>query len=350
MWRRRSSPSASSHVEFTERIDQLGLHEENAARRQGLISNIPAYAGAAIIVLVIAKVAVVSRGSSSTMLALISDASPLQVLSGSIISLLPFSGLIVIYANENRYKYRPGLAKVRLRQIQYAIYLTIFLLSFLLSVSWLAMILAILLIRHLVFEWDVRRGKAVERSTPLPRDEWLRRPPSDVVLHDIWGEINRKEEQKQQVRARNPVDLAEIARLDEDVRTLSTRFNERADQINRFTFSQGAMFGPVIALYSVTLLIQFFGNAKPWVPAELISLKDKKAEVGYVISAGDSWTTVLTEDSRIVVRIPSAKITSRTICGLTKEGRVRTQTIYTYFRSGKPVYKPCPKSGEWLAP
>ncbi|WP_369190213.1 hypothetical protein [Streptomyces sp. R08] len=333
-----------------ERVDELKLLEEKETRRQGLVSNLPAYAGAAIILLVIAKVAIVSHGLTATMLALISGANPLQVLSGAMILLLPFSGLIVIHANESQYKYRPGLAETRRAEIQLGVYLTLFLLSFVLSGGWILMTVVLLAVRHALFVYDKKRGKAVDRFTLLSHEEWLRTPPTDTICRTIWQAVNQKEEERRRVARRHPIDLASIERLDGELSDLSAQFDERAERINRLKFSEGAIFGPVVAIYAVTFLIQFFGNDRPWMPAERIELKNGDIEVGYIVESGDSWTTVLVDGSRVIVRLPSDSVKSRDLCAISKDDGSRTKTIYKYFSKSEPAYKPCPKMGSARTP
>ena len=51
-----------------------------------------------------------------------------------------------------------------------------------------------------------------------------------------------------------------------------------------------------------------------WLPTEVIRLQDGSQQVGFVLQVDGSWTTVLTEGGRQVLRVPSPALQSRTVC------------------------------------
>ncbi|MGC5263229.1 hypothetical protein ACPXCO_19590 [Streptomyces cyaneofuscatus] len=324
-----------------ERFDHLELLRAKATRRTSAITHLPAYAGAAVVTLMIVKVALVSRGAPSTMLALIADAGVLQVTAGTVILLLPFSGIVVTYANEEIYKFRL-MPKVKRREIQVGIYLTIFILSFLLVWSWVAVVIGFLLLRHLLFLWDKKRGRAVEQSVPLSRDEWLQKPPSDIECYALWQQVKLKLEEKEALRSRPSFDLATISEIQSAIDDLVEQFNERVSAIDREKFSQGSVVGSFMISYAFILLLQFLGNDRPWFPAEEVGLKGGGREIGYVVNSSDSWTTILRERERAVVRIRSELIMSRDLCSTSGRDEINTKTLWRITLDQKAVYKKCP--------
>ncbi|UIZ12016.1 hypothetical protein [Streptomyces sp. R527F] len=324
-----------------ERFDHLELLRAKANRRTSALTHLPAYAGAAVVTLMIVKVALVSRGAPSTMLALIADAGVLQVTAGAVILLLPFSGIVVSYANEEIYKFRL-MPKVKRREIQVAIYLTIFILSFLLIWSWVATVVGFLLLRHLLFLWDKRRGRAMEQPVPLSRDEWLQRPPSDIVCYAFWQQVKIKLEEKEALQSRPSFDLAAISGMQSEIDALVEQFNERASAIYREKFSQGSVVGSIMISYALILLIQFLSNDRPWFPAEQVELKGGGREVGYVVNSSDSWTTILRERERAVIRIRSELIVSRALCSASGRDEINTKTLWRITLDQNAVYKKCP--------
>lgn len=51
-----------------------------------------------------------------------------------------------------------------------------------------------------------------------------------------------------------------------------------------------------------------------WLPAESIAMKDGSKYIGYVLSTDGEWTTILDDQPRMVYRVHSKEVESRTIC------------------------------------
>ncbi|MGY5046889.1 hypothetical protein ACWDE0_14785 [Streptomyces sp. 900105755] len=304
------------------------------------MANIPAYAGAALVMLVVVKIAIVSHGVPSTMLELVSAAGPIQVIVGTIILLLPFSGIFVIYANDEIYR-RPGMSQVAKNEVRLGVYLAIFVLSYLLVWYWVVSVVVILAVRHLIFIRDKKRGRAVDRVEPIPLQDWLQKEPTDAHLHELWMRAKGKLEEVRTAQSAGVVDLARIGEIRESAQEIIDEFNARVDEINKFNYSQGTVVASVLVSYAFALLIQFLGSDAPWVPAEQIDLKGGGREIAYVIESGDSWTTLLKDDPRSIIRIPSDSIKARKLCSA-KGAEKGTETLWRLADSHATVYKKCP--------
>ncbi|MFI0241273.1 hypothetical protein [Streptomyces sp. NPDC016845] len=290
--------------------------------------------------LVIVKIAIVSHGVPSTMLELISAAGPVQVFVGTIILLLPFSGIIVIYANDEVYR-RPGMSEVAKNEIRLGVYLTIFVLSYLLVWYWVVLVVIVLAVRHFIFVRDRKKGRAVDRVEPLPLDKWLQKEPTDERLHELWTEAKQKVERLNAERSAGVADLSRIAALRTSTQETLDEFNGRADEIRKLQYSQGTAMASVLASYAFALLIQFLGSDTPWLPAEQVDLKEGRREIAYVVQAGDSWTTLLDESTRSVIRVPSDSVLSRKICSA--KGREKgSETLWRLADDHAIIYRKCP--------
>jgi hypothetical protein len=53
-----------------------------------------------------------------------------------------------------------------------------------------------------------------------------------------------------------------------------------------------------------------------WVPHESVHVSRDTTIVGYVLDSGGQWTSILVSGDRLLVRVPSAHVTSRRICVL----------------------------------
>ncbi|WP_460706228.1 hypothetical protein [Luteococcus sediminum] len=57
--------------------------------------------------------------------------------------------------------------------------------------------------------------------------------------------------------------------------------------------------------------------ARPWAPAEVLTWKGVSGPtVGYVLTLGDGWVTILEEDSRKVVMRPASDLVGREVCNV----------------------------------
>lgn len=340
-WQRRRAGTHNPASEQPKvRADNLATLRDRENRRRSALTNIPSYAGAAIVLLVVLKIAIVSRGAPSTMLTLIADAGPLQVLVGTLILLLPFSGIVVIYANDETYR-RSGMSTIARNEVRLGVYLAIFVLSFLLPWSWVATVVALLIFRHLVFLRDKKKGRTSDRIKEVPLQEWLQTEPADVHLHELWSQIKEKISQKRTLQGNGVIDLARMAELQESIHQLQNESRTRADEIYKLNNSQGTALASVLASYAFALLIQFLANDKPWIPAEQLNLEGGDREIAYVVNSGDSWTTILREKERAVIRIPSDSIKSRKVCSI-KRNEEATKTIWRFRQAKTEIYDKCP--------
>ncbi|MFH8474757.1 hypothetical protein [Streptomyces sp. NPDC018000] len=289
----------------------------------------------------IVKVALVSQGAPSTMLALMSNASVLQVISGAVILLLPFSGLVVIYANEELYRNRL-MPKWKRREIHTAVYAATFFLSFLMPWTWVATVCGIMTLRHFVYVRDKRKGRVVENIPVLAHEEWLQNPPADIRCYGIWQQIKEKEQEKQRIQANLNPDLSEIGRIHLEISDLSTQYNARVDEITRERHSQGKVISSVMYTYALILAVQFLGNDKPWLPAELVELKGGGREISYVVSSTEGWTTILRDDPRQIFRVRSDSVISRQICSTADRTEESTRTLWRLAAGSEPIYQKCP--------
>jgi hypothetical protein len=72
----------------------------------------------------------------------------------------------------------------------------------------------------------------------------------------------------------------------------------------------------VLATFSVapTVLATFFITSTPWMPPERIATSSRGNIVGYVVSDENKWFTILVDQPRHVILLPSRDVVGRTIC------------------------------------
>lgn len=103
-----------------------------------------------------------------------------------------------------------------------------------------------------------------------------------------------------------------------------------------FDSTIGASALPVLAI----LIVAIFISDRPWLPSERLSFKGQEPVAGYVLSEDDQWTTVMHDDTRVVVRHPTPALTERTICAL--DGARSSQPPLALLLGWEPgTYPPC---------
>jgi hypothetical protein len=106
---------------------------------------------------------------------------------------------------------------------------------------------------------------------------------------------------------------------------------------------------PLVAVLSVVILIQTL-ISHMWLPTEDLRLRSGTGIIGYVVQEEGGWTTILTNDTRSIVRIQSETLVSRRVCEVPSEAGLldpvldwtRSSPIQLILFRNEPIPKPCP--------
>jgi hypothetical protein len=82
--------------------------------------------------------------------------------------------------------------------------------------------------------------------------------------------------------------------------------------------------------------------SKPWLPSEIITLKDRTARVGYTLSDNSGWFIFLKQQSRTIEYIPASTVLSRTLCQLSGEERPTQPPLIKLINIPPPRITQCP--------
>lgn len=78
---------------------------------------------------------------------------------------------------------------------------------------------------------------------------------------------------------------------------------------------------------AVGYVLWWLATAPMWLPAEVVTLSSGTSTTAYVLSSGEGWTTLLTDD-RSVLRVRSDQVTGRAVCN-ESGGRSLLQVVTT---------------------
>lgn len=98
-----------------------------------------------------------------------------------------------------------------------------------------------------------------------------------------------------------------------------------------------------LALGALALVLfgnTFVSSPQPWLPHEIITVKDSASEVGYVLSSDPRWTTYLAKNGP-VKHVASADVISRQVCTFNNSKYARP--IVTILSDKNDPTPPCPE-------
>ncbi|WP_159391167.1 hypothetical protein [Streptomyces viridochromogenes] len=332
----------------SEARDLIEEYQAESARKSELLTNLPAYAGAGILAAVVLKVALISHGSVATSLALINSAGPVQVIGGVLVLLVPTLGTLAIVLINSSIDFKE-MSKPKRVSLYIDFAVALLLLTFVLYWGAVLVLLGIIATKGVV---NLRRHlKARRQASPDTnestnedsRPNWPSDPPQDVVLHEIWEKQVACGGQLIQARSEPEPNLGRLSELENQIRSLAAEYNSRVRQINRSRPSAESL-ALTTALSVVTFYVVFTSlvSDRPWLPAEILDIKGDRATVGYVVTEGDNWTTILTEGDRRIIRVNSDSIVDRSICATEKSEGKEVKTLWKVFSDVKTIYKECP--------
>lgn len=329
--------------------DLIEDYQAESTRRSQIVANLPAYAGAGILAAVVLKFTLISHGSTATSLALINSAGPVQVIGGVLVLLVPSLGTIAILVITSSIDFTETPKRRKLALYSYSL-IALFLLSFVIHWRVFLYIIAILAAKGAIKLW--RHVRAKRRSASSSEESvaegkgggWPTKPPSDVVLRDIWERRAAISVQLESARNESTPNPRKIGNLKEQASPLAIEYNARIAQIHAHRRSPDS-----VAIMSMLLIITIYVvltslvSDRPWLPAEQLKIKDANINVGYVVTEGEKWTTILTEKDRRLIRVNSDDLSTRLICATEKSEMKEVQTLWKVFGSPKIIYKQCPK-------
>jgi hypothetical protein len=92
----------------------------------------------------------------------------------------------------------------------------------------------------------------------------------------------------------------------------------------------------VIFFFALAALIVFSVTMTwVWTPVEVVTIRDgdvRSRFVAHVVNEEGEWTTLLTADSRMVVRVPSHDVVHRQTCHYSAQPRGRRPLVYVILR------------------
>ena len=88
-----------------------------------------------------------------------------------------------------------------------------------------------------------------------------------------------------------------------------------------------------------TVLSLLVSSDDPWTPAEVVRAQNQEAVVAYVVDAAEGWTTLMLEEDRALVRVPTEDILKREVCVLPEEASSRT--VGHFLGDDPPEYPQC---------
>jgi hypothetical protein len=94
--------------------------------------------------------------------------------------------------------------------------------------------------------------------------------------------------------------------------------------------------------YFVILFFLVLSNQTVWLAPEVIRLREEGHVVAYTVEDEGLWSTLLTEEDRVIRFVPSADVLSRTVCEL--EGQGADRTLFEIIRREPNPTPPCPET------
>lgn len=83
--------------------------------------------------------------------------------------------------------------------------------------------------------------------------------------------------------------------------------------------------------------------AQPWLPPERVTAESGSAVIGYVLSASDTWVTILNARTRTIQYYPAAQVTGRLVCQLGSDdlGASTSSALLPLFKATNAKLPPC---------
>ena len=106
----------------------------------------------------------------------------------------------------------------------------------------------------------------------------------------------------------------------------------------------GLMFFFTTIMYQVPTTTSEISSitSKPWLPSEVVILKNGTTQVGYTLSDDNGWFVFLQENNRTIDYFHSADVLSRTLCRLVGEQRSNRPPLVKLINAPAPHVLPCP--------
>lgn len=330
----------------TEKRDSLKDIERAQAGSDRLWKNNALLLSGLVVFASIAKTIAVARGNLTTAIVLISEANPVDIGLRSATLVLPFTlGAAAIQLVNAAHELRKGVSAPERERIRFA--LVIVSMAAILVVDYLivAGVVSLLFFSNYAIPqggrlWArIRKRAQSEPALPLTDAQLFDKEPSDRVL-------NKLREEFMKISAPDDIDKSgdlslmvnRTARMSE----IRQEFEERQDRIStaRYGGYDRALSSALIPILAVQLLMQVASDSS-WIAAEKIFVeRHRQPVIGYVIGTSDGWTTVLTEQTRTIVRYRDQTVVRRVTCAV--EGHSRTRVVFKYLYGGSDAkYTKC---------
>jgi hypothetical protein len=101
-------------------------------------------------------------------------------------------------------------------------------------------------------------------------------------------------------------------------------------------------FLQLVLSYALLLFIYFLANQTVWLAPEVIHLREEGQIVAYTVEDEGPWTTLLTEEERVIRFVRSANVLDRTVCEL--ESQRRSRTLFEMVRQEPNPTPSCPEA------
>lgn len=299
--------------------------------RRALLNHLPGLATLAVAAYVLLRVAAISGGSTATALAVLSSASPFEVLGGSLLvglSLLVyglFNWVFIVRPVRNGHIRPDSLAALMFFA---AVFLTI-------TVPWIVGSIAWGFWIAIVYGNWRSNYRVRPPVSSFDLSQFLRRPPTDIQLRRIWLKMNRYHEEFVSLGG-----TEQELEDDDEFKALGAAYNERHAAV----FQDGARTRTVAAILAAVAVagpMLLSPLSEPWVPAEVIRRQSGAPAIGYVLANEGGWTTILTEPDRMILRWRSADLIDRQVCVLSEGGADRRRPLAQVLSSDGRQYQVC---------
>lgn len=281
-------------------LDPEAATESTLIAPEQLLPHLPLIGTAVIFLFVVTKVTIIAGGDMNTAFALVDRAGPFQVLAGTFISI----------SDDLAYGITAGLIAYSARNDLSLKERAVVNLVTLVFLTWLSFI-----VWFPIFVWLLATFAAVRSIRRKEGRDKLSFWP--FFFEETWRFVSR---------------LGRLIGLNEK--------SWRAIDLLVVYFS---------CVVLMPLLPQAFDD-RPWIPAEIVTLRGNVEHVGYVISQDDRWVVILLEEERRVITLASRDVIDRTICSPDGEGGRPERTIWRLFRTLEDKYDPCPNDSATRQP
>lgn len=312
-------------------VDGVQQRQGREEFRRALLNHLPGLVTFAVASYVLFRVAAISGGSTATALAVLSSASPLEVLGGSLLVGLPmlvyglFNWVFIVRPVRNGHIRPNSLAALMF-------FAAVFLSA---TVPWIVGSIAWAFWFAIVYgNW-----RSLYRVNPpvssFDLSQFLRRPPTDIELRRIWVKMNRYH--REFVASGGTEQELED---DREFKALGAAYNDRHAAVFQDE-ARTRVLAAALAAVAVAGPMVIFPLREPWVPLEAIRTQAGAPAIGYVLADEGGWTTVLTEPERIILRLRSVDVVDRQVCLLSQGRADRRRPLTRVFSSDGQQYEVC---------